>query len=408
MAHVVDPWSHGSTSWHKERAACPDVHPSSVSRARKSNGWRKLSTLTPPRKPKHFVAGSSYAAVAQTARPTIKWLRNSAAIQAPSASGGNASLSNGSTAWPTGRGVVLRGLFPPEDRHKVLVLATTKPAELGLPFSHWSLEDLAIRIVQDAHYRDMSRSTIQRILNDGDLKPHRCIGWLHSDDPDFEAKALHIARLYLDAPRLYQHGELVLCVDEKTSIQALERKYPGRPMAAGRPERREFEYLRHGTRCLIASLLVPTGRILGDVSARRTSRDFGRHLRHVAEQFPDAQRFHWVMDNLNTHWNLSLCRLIARLSGLAFEPKKLRTGAQRRAFLTDPEHKHVLHFTPKHGSWLNQIEIWFGVLQRRVIRRGNFRSKADLARNILDYIVYYNTHLAHPYRWTYTGQPLKA
>jgi hypothetical protein len=303
---------------------------------------------------------------------------------------------------------VLRGLFPPEDRHKVIVLATTKPAELGLPVSHWSLEDLAIQILQDAHYRDMSRSTIQRILNANDLKPHRCTQWLHSDDPEFEAKALHIARLYLDAPRLYQHGELVLCVDEKTSIQALERKYPGRPMAAGRPERREFEYIRHGTRCLIASLVVPTGRILGDVSARRASRDFCRHLRQTAAQFPDAKRFHWVMDNLNTHWNLALCRCIARLSGVPFEPKKLRTGAQRRAFLTDPEHKHVLHYTPKHGSWLNQIEIWFGVLQRRVIRRGNFCSKADLTRRILAYIAYYNENLAHPYRWTYTGQPLAA
>jgi transposase len=288
------------------------------------------------------------------------------------------------------------------------VLATTKPAALGLSVSHWSLEDLAIQILQDAHYRDMSRSTIHRILNANDLKPHRCTQWLHSDDPDFEAKALHIARLYLDAPRLYQHGELVLCVDEKTSIQALERKYPGRPMEPGRLERREFEYLRHGTRCLIASVLVPTGQILGDVSARRASRDFGRHLRHTAEQFPDARRFHWVMDNLNTHWNLSLCRVIAQLSGVRFEPKQLRAGAQRRAFLTDPEHKHVIHYTPKHGSWLNQIEIWFGVLQKRVIRRGNFRSKADLTRRILDYIIYYNQNLAHPYRWTYTGQPLAA
>ena len=161
--------------------------------------------------------------------------------------------------------MVLRGLFPPEDRHKVVVLATTKPAELGLPIAHWSLEDLAIQIVKDAHYRDMSRSTLNRILNSNDLKPHRCTQWLHSDDPEFEAKALHIAQLYLDAPRLHQHGELVLCVDEKTSIQALERKYPGRPMEPGRPERREFEYIRHGTRCLIASLVVPTGQILGDV-----------------------------------------------------------------------------------------------------------------------------------------------
>jgi DDE superfamily endonuclease len=279
---------------------------------------------------------------------------------------------------------------------------------MGLPFSHWSLEDLAVQIVNNAHYRNMSCSTINRILNSNDLKPHRCTQWLHSDDPDFEAKALHIAKLYLDAPRLYQHGELVLCVDEKTSIQALERKFPGRPMKPGQPERREFEYIRHGTRCLIASLVVPTGQILGDVSKRRSSLDFCRHLRNVAEQLPDTKRFHWVMDNLNTHWNLSMCHCIARLSGVPFEPKKLRNGLQRRAFLTDPNHKHVVHFTPKHGSWLNQIEIWFGVLQRRVIRRGNFRSKAELTRKIVDYIVYYNDRLAHPYRWTYTGQPLAA
>jgi DDE superfamily endonuclease len=288
------------------------------------------------------------------------------------------------------------------------VLATTKPAELGLPISHWSLEDWAIQILKDAPYRDMSRSTRNRILNANDLKPHRGTQWLHSDDPEFEAKTLHSAQLYLDAPRWYQHGERVLGVDEKTSIQALERTYPGRPMAAGRPERREFEYLRHGTRCWIASLLVPTGQILGDVSARRASRDFCRHLRHTAEQFPDARRFHWGMDHLNTPGNLALCRCIARLSGVPFEPKKLRTGAQRRAFLTDPEHKQVIHYTPKPGSWLNQIELGFGVWQRRVIRRGNFRSKADLTRKILDYIVYYNLHLAHPYRWTYTGQPLAA
>jgi hypothetical protein len=213
--------------------------------------------------------------------------------------------------------------------------------------SHGSLEGLAIQILRDAPARDMSRSTIQRTLSANGLKPHRGTQWLHSDDPEFEAKALHIARLDLDAPRLYQQGELVLCVDEKTSIQALERKYPGRPRAAGRPERREFAYVRHGTRCLIASRLVPTGQVVGDVSARRARRDFCRPLRRTAEQVPEAVRFHWVVDNLNTHWDLARCRGIARLCGRPFEPKKLRTGAHRRAFLTDPEHKHALHDTPK-------------------------------------------------------------
>jgi transposase len=308
------------------------------------------------------------------------------------------------------RGRADRGLFPPEDRHKVLVLATTKPAEAGTPVSHWSLEDLAFHIVRDAHYADMSRSTVQRILAEAELKPHRTRSWLHSDDPDFEAKALDICRLYLRAPVLYQHGELVLCTDEKTSIQALERKYPTKPMQPGLPERRESEYLRHGVRCLLATFVVATGAVYGDVTARRTNQDFRRHLRHtvawLAEVCPQATKFHWVMDNLNTHWSLEVCRLFAQLNGVSFEAKQLQRGAQRREFLTDLSRRHVVHFTPKHGSWLNQVELWFGVLARRLLRRGEFTSKADLARQILAYIEYHNAYKAHPYAWTYTGKPL--
>ena len=179
------------------------------------------------------------------------------------------------TAWPacpTSPAAAARPLFPPEDRHKVLVLATTQPADLGVPTSHWSLEDLAYRILKDAHYRDMSRSTVQRILAEADLKPHKSRYWLHSDDPDFEAKAVAICRLYLDAPRLYQQGELVVCVDEKTGIQALERLHPTKPARSGRVALQEFEYLRHGTRCLLASLVVPTGQVLG---CHRTAGDLG-------------------------------------------------------------------------------------------------------------------------------------
>lgn len=194
----------------------------------------------------------------------------------------------------TSRGVAARGLFPPEERHQVLVLVTTQPAEVGVPVSHWSLEDLAVKILQDAHYRDRSRSTSQRILAEADLKPHQCRSWLHSDDPALEEKALALCRLYLDAPRLYQHGELVLCCDEKTSIQALQRKYPTKPMQSGRPERQEFEYLRHGTRCLLATFVVPTGLVYGDVTARRTNQDFRRHLRHTVAwlrvQYPQAKK----------------------------------------------------------------------------------------------------------------------
>src|SRR6266849_5158256 len=248
MARVVCCWFHRSTFVHKERASCRDAHHSFVSPAKKNNCSRKLPTPILHHKHRRFAAASYYAVAKPIAPPIGSWPGNSTAIPARSASGGHALQPNASMAWPTFLAVVLRESFPPEDRHKVVVLPPTTPAELGLPISHWSLEDLAIRILKDDHYRDMSRSTVNRILNGNDLKPHRCTQWLHSDDPDFEAKALHIAQLYLDAPRLYRHGELVLCVDEKTSIQALERKYPGRPMEAGRPERREFEYIRHGTR----------------------------------------------------------------------------------------------------------------------------------------------------------------
>jgi transposase len=305
-----------------------------------------------------------------------------------------------------------RPLFPPEDRHKVLVLATTRPADLDLPQSHWSLEDLAAQILRDAHYRDMSRSTVQRILEQGELKPHKVRSWLHSDDPEFEAKALAICRLYLQAPALYRQGELVVCTDEKTSIQALQRLHPTKPVLPKLPERREFEYIRHGTRCLLATFVVPTGWVYGDVTAQRTNQDFRAHIRNTVAwlkvQYPKVERVHWVMDNLNTHWSLEVCRLFARLNGVKLQEKKLKRGPDRRAFLTDPTHRHVIHYTPKHGSWLNQVEIWFSVLARRVVRRGEFRSVAELAQKILAYIEHYNTYKAHPYKWTYQGKPLAA
>jgi transposase len=294
----------------------------------------------------------------------------------------------------------------------VLVLATTRPAESGLPQSHWSLQDLAAQILRDAHYRDMSRSTVQRVLSQAQLKPHKTRSWLHSDDPDFEAKALEICRLYLRAPALYQRGELVVCTDEKTGIQALERRYPTQPMRPGLPERREFEYVRHGTRCLLATFVVPTGVVYGDVTARRTNEDFRAHIRKavawLVARYPEARKVHWVMDNLNTHWSLAVCQLFARLNGVKFEPKKLKRGVARRAFLTDPSHRHVIHYTPKHGSWLNQVEIWFSVLARRVVRRGEFRSVRELAAKVLAFIDHYNTYQAHPYAWTYKGKPLVA
>jgi transposase len=199
---------------------------------------------------------------------------------------------------------------------------------------------------------------------------------------------------------------LVICGDEKTGMQILQRKHPTIPVQPGKPEKREHEYIRHGTRCLSASFVLPTGQVVWDLGVTRTSVDFAAHLAHVAAHSPDHQRFHWILDNLNTPWSLAVCELLARLNGRPFHQKDLRTGTQQRTFLTTPEQRHVLHFTPKHGSWLNQVELWFSTLARRFLKRGDFASAEEFVARLTAYLTDYNVQRAHPYRWTYTGQPL--
>jgi transposase len=304
------------------------------------------------------------------------------------------------------RVLVDRGAFPPDEQLEVLTLASSATAEHDCVASQWSLDDLAFQLVNRHAEEAMSRSTIQRVLHEADLKPHRSVYWLNSHDPDFDAKAKDICRLYVQAPALHQQGELVICCDEKTGMQILQRKYPTILAQPGKPEKREHEYIRHGTRALIASFVVPTGKVVWDLGVTRTSKDFTAHLAHVASRFPDQRRFHWVLDNLNTHWSLDVCELMARLNGVPFFKRSLRTGRERRAFLTDPNHKHVFHFTPKHGSWLNQVELWFSTLSRRWLKRGDFASAEEFVARLQAYMYNYNMHRAHPYRWTYTGQPL--
>jgi DDE superfamily endonuclease len=298
------------------------------------------------------------------------------------------------------------GAFPPDERTAVVSLATSKTDEHDQPATRWSLDDLAATLVNQAHYRAISRTTIWRILDQADLKPHKSIYWLNSHDPDFAAKAQAICQLYLDAPRLYRQGRLVICCDEKTGMQILQRKHPTQPARPGHPEKREFEYIRHGTRTLITSFVVASGEVVWDLGPTRTSLDFARHIGQVACHFRHASGFDWVVDNLNTHWSMEVCEWIAAFSDVSFNPWELRTGRQRRAFLSDPTHKHVFHFTPKHGSWLNQVELWFSVLSRRFLRRGDFAGVAEFAYRLQVFLQEYNGRHAHPYRWTYTGEPL--
>jgi transposase len=202
-------------------------------------------------------------------------------------------------------------------------------------------------------------------------------------------------------------------IDEKTGIQALEPTHPDRPMAPGQVQRREFEYVRHGTQALIASFDVATGQVVGSVGDTRTEADFARHLETTLAHGPPGTWI-FICDQLNTHKSESLVRLVARHCGIADDlGEKGRSGilksqASRMAFLEDPGHRIRFVYTPKHTSWLNQVEIWFSLLVRRLLKRGTFTSKADLRDKILAFIDYFNRTLAKPFKWTYAGRALVA
>ena len=203
-------------------------------------------------------------------------------------------------------------------------------------------------------------------------------------------------------------------MDEMTGIQALERKFPEQPMRPGKRERQEFEYIRHGTQTLIASFDVASGQVVqASVGDTRTEVDYLSHVQYLIESDPNAIKWHLVMDCLNTHQSESLVRFVAQTESLEIdlgvkgESGILKSMQSRADFLRDPSHKIVFHFTPKHCSWLNQVEIWFSILVRKLLRRANFSSKVQLKTRILEFINYFNRTMAKPFKWTYQGKALK-
>jgi transposase len=217
--------------------------------------------------------------------------------------------------------------------------------------------------------------------------------------------------VYARAPERAKDGERTISTDELTGVQALERKYPDLPMRPGHVLRREFEYIRHGTLSWFINFDVVTGHVIEpSAGPTRTEEDALAHFQHLIASDPKATKWRIILDNLNIHQSEALVRWVAEQEGI--EPERLGVKGKsgilhsmesRAAFLHDPSHKVVFYYTPKHASWMNQVEIWLSILVRKLLKRGNFRSLDDLRNQILAFITYYNQTMAKPIKWTYTG-----
>ncbi|HEY6406077.1 MAG TPA: transposase [Ktedonobacteraceae bacterium] len=226
-----------------------------------------------------------------------------------------------------------------------------------------------------------------------------------------EEKIVEGCEVYACAPQRAKQGERTISMDEMTGVQAIERKHPDLPMQPGHVLRREFEYIRHGTLSWFLNFDVVTGQVIEPSwGPTRTEEDALAHLQRLIASDPHATKWHIMLDNLNTHQSESLVLWVAEQEKIAVETLGIKGKSgilcsmeSRAAFLHNPEHQIVFHYTPKHASWMNQVEIWLSILVRKLLKRGTFRSLDDLRDQILAFIAYYNRTMAKPIKWTYTG-----
>ena len=305
--------------------------------------------------------------------------------------------------------------FTAEQICQIMIVASERPEDIGLPISHWSITSLRDELIKRGIVDDISCSHLAVFLNQAEIKPHKIKEWLHTpieNEEEYNRQVTTVCQLYNDAPKLHEEGVHVLSCDEKTGIQALERKIT--PMKPGQIERQDSSYERHGTQCLIGNFEVATGRIIfPTIGDTRTEQDFAAHIEQTINTDSDGEWI-FIMDNLNTHQSETLvCSIARRLGitddlGVKGESGILKSMETRAKFLSDELHRIRIVYTPKHASWLNQIEIWFGTLSKRLLKRLSAISTEELKCKIMEFIDYFNETMAKVYKWTYNGRPLTA
>lgn len=306
--------------------------------------------------------------------------------------------------------------FTPAQVASVISIACETPEASGRPVTSWTAKEIVSEAVERSVVASISKSQVQRLLADVQLKPHKNKGWCFTTEKNqalFQQQAELVCQTYLEAPQLFAESNIrTICADEMTSLQANEKRAPTKPPAPGQCGKEECQYTRHGTVCLTGNWDVANGQfLLPTIEETRNNEDFAKHIeRLIKTDMADGWVF--VVDNLNTHCGEPLVRMLAQILGTSEEElgkaKKhgiLKNMASRRAYLSDPSHKVRFVYTPKHSSWLNQIEGIFGVINRRVMRGGSFTSKPDLIEKLTRFSAYFNENIAKPMKWTYTGRP---
>ena len=312
-----------------------------------------------------------------------------------------------------------RGTFTPQQIAQTVSLACESPRASDRPVDDWTGRELADELVKREIVPSISVSSVNAFLRLVNLQPHKRKLWCFTTEKNnelFQAQVDKLCHVYLSAVTAYQvHNTRTICVDEMTGLAANERRAATKTARPGQVAKTECQYTRYGTLSLTGSWDVVLGQMIKTtVQETRNDNDFANHIMQTIATDPTAN---WIIvgDNLNIHYGEAVVRRVAELLGIQQDTlgdKKKRRGilgstASRRAFLTDPSHRIRFVYTPKHSSWLNQIEVTFGIIARRVIRSGSFTSKQDLMNKLLDFVDYFNRTFAKPMTWTYTGRPMK-